>query len=47
MYENIRNGPLKLPNFLSQDAKDLLIAVILIHSNYFLFSCSIETPIRG
>jgi serine/threonine protein kinase len=25
LYENIRSGPLKLPNFLTPDAKDMLI----------------------
>jgi len=28
LYENIRNGPLKLPNFLSAEAKDLLISLL-------------------
>ena len=28
LYQNIQNGPLKLPNFLSEDARQLLIAVI-------------------
>lgn len=28
MYENIQNGPLKLPNFLSDEAKNLLISLL-------------------
>jgi serine/threonine protein kinase len=28
LYENIQKGPLKLPNFLSEDARTLLIALL-------------------
>ena len=28
LYENIQKGPLKLPNFLSEDARALLIALL-------------------
>lgn len=28
LYENIQRGPLKLPNFLSEDARSLLIALL-------------------
>jgi serine/threonine protein kinase len=28
LYENIQNGPLKLPNFLSSEARSILIALM-------------------